>query len=474
MQTNWIGGTAVRSAGSGGIDVINPAREESIDAIPQGSREDAEAAVAAAKSAARAWGRSAPAQRRKALRAAAARLAARRDDIARLLTLENGKPLSDSGHEVDACVDITLAFAELVVHARSGLQGGADAELIFQNRDPRGVAACITPWNYPLAVAIECVVPNLAAGNTVVWKPSEKTPLACRLMGEVMFADLPPGVFNIVLGDGRHAGEALVSHPDVAVVVFVGSERTGRHIAGLCGPDLRKCVLELGGKDPFIVDETVDPDAAAKLAASAAYTNAGQICTSTERLYVHRKVFDPFCDALVRHSGAIRVGDGLEPETQMGPLVDDLQLGKVVSHVDAAVAGGAEIRCGGARPNRVGYFYPPTVVTGIDHGMALMTEETFGPIAPVMPFDDFDEAIALANDCRYGLGAIVCTTSAPRAMQAIREIQAGMVKVNTNRGKAPGATSEPYKGSGTGHGYGIEFLFELTRQKSVHWRPDLG
>jgi acyl-CoA reductase-like NAD-dependent aldehyde dehydrogenase len=231
-------------------------------------------------------------------------------------------------------------------------------------------------------------------------------------------------------------------------------------------------VLELGGKDPLIVDETVDLRAAARLAAEAAYTNAGQICTSAERLYVQRRVIDGFLDALVAESRALRVGNGLDEGTLMGPLVDRLQLGKVEAQVQDAIRAGAHVHCGGARLDRPGWFFPPTVLTRIEPGMLLMKEETFGPIAPVMPFDDFEEAITLANDCTYGLAAIVCTTSSARAIRAIQGLQAGMVKINTMRGRAPGSTSEPLKASGIGHGYGVEMLQELTVQKSVHWRGE--
>ena len=205
-----------------------------------------------------------------------------------------------------------ISFAELGVHLRGGNQGAPAGELMFQHREARGVAGCIVPWNYPIATGIGNVVPNLVVGNTVVWKPSEKTPLSSRLLVEKCFGGLPPGVLNMIFGDGVGAGEHLVSHADVDVIAFIGSERTGRRIGETCGRMLKKCVLELGGKDPLIVDETVDIKAAARLAAEATYANAGQICTSTERLYVQRKVYEPFLDALTAESAAIRVGDGLQ------------------------------------------------------------------------------------------------------------------------------------------------------------------
>jgi acyl-CoA reductase-like NAD-dependent aldehyde dehydrogenase len=471
MQTHWINHCAVPGQGDG-VAVVNPANEETLDTIPRGSAAIADEAVDAARRAFPNWAALAPNDRRNMLRVAAEKLARMRDELAPLFTREMGKPLAQATAELNAAIDLMRSTAELVTHLRSGNQMTASGELNFQHRQARGIALCIVPWNFPIMVGIENVVPNLLVGNTVIWKPSEKTPLTSRLIAAQAFDHLPPGVLNLVLGDGPGMGEPLVRHPGVDLLVFVGSERTGRYLAGICGEMLKKAIIELGGKDPLIVDETVDIKAAAKLAAEATYFNAGQICTSTERLYIARSVFDEFVEALVAESRAMKLGDGLEPGTQVGPLVDHLQLERVGQHVEEALRDGAQLRFGGKRIERRGYFYPPTVVTGVKHSARLMTEETFGPIAPCLPFDDFDEAITLANDSRYGLAAIVCTTSAPRAIKAIHELRAGMVRINTMRGRAPGATSEPFGASGLGHGYGVEFLYELTRQKSVHWRGE--
>ena len=469
MQSNWIGNRAVPGSG-GEIAVLNPATEEFIDSIPKGTADDAEAAVRAARDAFESWTALAPVERRNAIRVAADKLAGMRDEAATLFTREMGKPLPQASAEINASIDVMRSIAELVVHLRSGQQMSPAGELNFQHRSARGVAACVIPWNFPIAVGLENVVPNLLVGNTVVWKPSEKTPLTSRLIAERIFGHLPPGVVNLLLGDGEGAGDPLVRHSQVDLLVFVGSERTGRRLGEICGKGLKKAILELGGKDPLIVDETVDIHAAARLAAESTYFNAGQICTSTERLYVARQIFEPFVEALVKESQAIKLGNGLVEGVRMGPLVDELQLGIVSRQVEDAVSRGATLRSGGTRLSGKGYFYPPTVLTGVSTEATLMTEETFGPVAPCVAFDDFDEAIALANDSRFGLAAIVCTTSAPRALKAIHSLRAGMVKINTMRGKAPGATSEPFNASGLGHGYGVEFLYELTRQKSVHWR----
>jgi acyl-CoA reductase-like NAD-dependent aldehyde dehydrogenase len=472
MLTHWINGKPVIDKGDA-ITVVNPATEHILDSIPSGSAEIAAMAAQAARGAFAAWSGLAVVERRNAIRIAADKLNTIRDEVAHLLTCEMGKPLAQARGEINAAIDTMRSFGELVVHLRAGSQMSGTNELNFQHRLARGVAACIIPWNFPIAVGIENVVPNLLVGNTVVWKPSEKTPLSSRMLVERVFDHLPPGVLNLVLGDGLNVGEPLVTSPDVDLVVFVGSERTGRRIGGLCGQGLKKVILELGGKDPLIVDETVDVKAAARLAAEATFFNAGQICTSTERLYVAASIFEPFVEALVKESEVLRVGNGLDGETQMGPLVDHLQLETVSRQVMDATSRGAVINTGGSRLQRSGFFYPPTVLTNLEASSIMNREETFGPVAPCFPFHDFDEALHLANEGQYGLAAIVCTTSAPRAMKAIQELQVGMVKINSMRGKAAGGTSEPARSSGLGHGYGVEFLAEITRQKSIHWRHDL-
>jgi len=454
------------------VEVINPATGDVIEVVSAATPHEVDARVAAARQAGPGWAALSPAGRKAILLAAADRIVAHREEIADLLVRENGKPRQEALGEVTAAAGVVRSYAELAVQLRSGVQGAAAGDLNFQHRGPRGVAAVIVPWNYPIMLAVENVAPNLAVGNTVVLKPSEKTPLSTRLLVQRAFADLPAGVLNLVLG-GPETGDALVRNDGVDLVVFVGSERTGRHIGEICGAKLRRAVLELGGKDVFIVDETADIAAAAKLAAVTSHQNAGQICTSTERIYVHRSVFDEFLDRFCKESEALRVGDGTDESTQIGPLIDDAQLQRVVEHVDDAVHRGATVHCGGRRLDRPGYFYPPTVLTGVPVDAPLMVDETFGPVAPVEAYDDFDEAIALANSSRYGLAAIVCTESAPHAIQAIQQLEAGMVKINTTRGKADAATSEPFRASGLGHGYGLEYLYEITRQKSVHWRSQL-
>jgi len=472
MLSHWIDGRAFPSRGKT-LEVVDPATEEISEVMPAGSDDASNAAVDAACRAAPAWAALSPAERRNALLPAIEKLAAHRAEVAELITREMGKPLAQAIAEVGTALDVARQFCNLAPHLRSGSQMAAQGELNFQQRVPRGVCACILPWNFPAVVAMENVVPNLLVGNTVVWKPSEKSPLSARFMVEKVFGDLPPGVLNLALGDGANMGEALISHARVDLIVFIGSERTGRHIAEVAARGFKKVILELGGKDPLIVDETVDVGKAARLAAEATFYNAGQICTSTERLFIARPVFEPFVDELVRASKALRIGNGLADGVELGPLVDRRQLEIVSSQVQQAAKDGASILCGGERHGNRGFFYPATVLVDVPKDASVLVEETFGPVAPCIPFDDFDEALTMANSSRYGLAAIVCTASAPRALKALHTLKAGMIRINTMRGKAPGGTSEPFGASGMGHGYGMELFMELTRQKSIHWRGEL-
>ena len=474
LQTHWINNAAhAAKAASDTLDIVNPATGERIDTIPKGEAACADVAVGAARSAFQSWAALSPGARRDYLVKAAHLIETHCEKIATLLTMEMGKTLAQSRGEVMGAADVVRQMADLALHLRSGAQMARSGEINFQQRFARGVAALIVPWNYPVMVGVENAAANLAVGNTVVWKPSEKTPLSSRLVAELAFGHLPAGCLNLLLGDGLGAGDPLVRHADVAVVVFVGSERTGRQLGALCGASLKKVVLELGGKDPLIIDETVDITAAAKHAALASYTNAGQICTSTERIYIARQSFDAFVEALVRESAAIHVGNGLQAGVHMGPIVDGTQLAAIDAQVQDAVSRGACLRFGGAQLQGPGTFYPPTVLTGVDTASQLMQQETFGPVAPCFAFDDFEEALTMANDSRYGLSAMVCTSSAPRAIHALHTLHAGMVRINTMRGRSGGATSEPFGASGLGHGYGLEFLMELTRQKSIYWRGQL-
>jgi succinate-semialdehyde dehydrogenase/glutarate-semialdehyde dehydrogenase len=444
--------------------VTDPATDDVVGRLPCS---DPEQLVRAARAAHPGWARTGAGRRAEAIKAGAARLRAALDDVALLQTREGGKVLADSRGGVEAGIGALEQYAELgPLHRGRALQGswGATDTMI---RVSRGVAVLCLPWNDPVAIACAQIAANLVVGNTVVCKPSERTPLATAEVIRLLNAELPEGVLQLGVGDGA-LGAALAAHPDVDVVVHVGSVATGRSVAAACASRGAKAVLELGGKDPMIVDAGVDAAWAAEQAALGCFANAGQICTSVERIYVHAAVADAFVDELVSRAKALRLGPGTDPSTEMGPLVDDRQRAVVDAHVNAAVDAGAELRCGGAPVEGPGSYYPPTVLTGVRPGMAVVEDETFGPVAAVQVVESFDEALALADGTRYGLAAVVLTADMAHAQRAVRELAVGTVKVNAAFGGAPGGAASPHGVSGDGFGYGPELLDELTRVRVVH------
>lgn len=473
-RTQWIGGVSRCSAGPDTLLVHDPASGAPIRAVPRGCPADAFAAVDAARHAQETWAGLALHDRAQRLRQCLGQLQRSREPIAELLTRENGKPLAQAEGEIDATVAVNRSLIEAGVGFSARHCGSMADELLFQQWQPRGVAACISTWNAPVFVAVEMVVANLIVGNTVVLKTSERAPLATRLACEQMFDDLPKGVLSVLTGDGPNVGEPLLRHNDVDVICFVGSVNVGKQIGRIAGERIRKAVLELGGKDAMIIDDTVDIAAVAALAGPNCFANSGQICTSTERIYVLRSMHDEFVDHLSEIAKALRIGPGMDRQTQMGPLIDETILEQVERHVNDAVAHGAQAVTGGRRLDRSGYFFPPTVLTGVTDEMAIMREETFGPVAPIMAVDSFDEALQRANASEFGLGTIVCTESAPRALRAIHQLKSGMIKINAPRGQVAVCPAEPSGNSGLGMGHGLEFLQELTYRKAVHWKASLG
>lgn len=450
------------------IDVIDPATGETVGHIDAATIEEVQATVGTTRDATTAWSRTPAAERARLLHRAADRLRERRQEIAELQTREGGKPLADSLGGVDAGIGAIEQYAELgPLHRGRSLHGSWDATDLMVPV-PRGVAAVIVPWNDPVAVTAGLVAANLAVGNTVVLKPSEKTPL-CSLALMACFDHLPTGVANTVVG-GPISGAALVE-ADVDLVLHMGSVTTGRAIAVRCAERQVKAVLELGGKDALIVDEGVDPGWAAEQAATGAFANAGQLCTSVERIYVHRNVSEPFVAALVEQAEQLGMGPGLDPQTEMGPLIDDRQRRLVHGHVTEAVAAGGRLLTGGAVPDGAGTFYPPTVVVDVPDGASLVTEETFGPVAAVVVVESWQEALARASASPYGLGAVVLTPSQAHAQEAWTTLPVGTVKVNAVFGGAPGGAAEPHGISGSGFGFGPELLDELTRTRVVHLEP---
>jgi acyl-CoA reductase-like NAD-dependent aldehyde dehydrogenase len=464
--SHLIGGEKVTSTSEEGIEVLNPATGEQIGLIPAGTPKDAVAAVAAAREALLGWSRLPAGERAGFVKAAARKMRDHAEELARLVTLENGKPFADALGGVEAGIGTLEQYAELgPLHRGKSLQGNymASDSMVY---GPYGVAAVVVPWNDPIAIACGYLGAALVTGNTVVYKPSEKTPLSAVWLA-AMFDELPDGVLNLLLGDAR-AGWPLVAREDVDLVLFTGSVETGRGILEVAGRQLKKVVAELGGKDPMIVDKGVDPAWAASEAATGSFANTGQICTSVERIYVHEAVAGEFLRELTARAKDLRVGDGAEPETEMGPLVDEGQRELVHRHVTQAVEAGAELLCGGEVPDGPGFFYPPTVLKDVRSGMAIVDEETFGPVAAVEVVGSFDEALEKANETVYGLAAVVLTPDPEHGQRASRELSVGTVKINAVFGGAPGGAAEPRKASGLGFGYGPELLDEVTTTKVVH------
>jgi acyl-CoA reductase-like NAD-dependent aldehyde dehydrogenase len=452
------------------ITIRDPSDGSLVGELEAATPAEVEAAVAAARKRAGEWARTSPAERAARVRAAARRVAEAADDLALLTTREMGKPLADARGGVDAGVSTLEQYAELgPVHRGRSLQGGwGSTDLMVPQ--PRGVAAAITPWNDPVAVPCGVIGAALVTGNTVVFKPSERTPHTGMELARLLAAELPPGVLEVLVGDGT-AGAALAADPGVDLVAHVGSTVTGRSIALAAARTGAKVLLENGGNDPMVVDADVDPEWAAEQAATGAFANAGQICTSVERIYVVEPVLEAFTDALVRRARQLVTGAGTDPAAQLGPLVDERMRQAVHAHVEEAVGHGARVRTGGVLPDGPGTFYPATVLDGCTDDMAVMREETFGPVAPIRGVATFDEALAAAASGRYGLAAVVLTSSMEHAQRAWRELPVGTVKVNAVFGGAPGGAAEPRGASGTGFGYGPELLDEMTTTKVVHVSP---
>jgi acyl-CoA reductase-like NAD-dependent aldehyde dehydrogenase len=447
----------------------NPANETPLWRVPLATAEIVATAVATARKAGDAWAALAPTDRASILHRCASEIRSDAEEIARRITLENGKPITESRVEALITADEIVAVAELATQLRTGKQASQAMSLSFQHARPRGVVACIMPWNYPLLTVLSHVFAALSVGNTVVLKPSEKAPNSVLAPVRALSKILPNGVLNIVMGDGV-AGKELVAHGDVDCVLFVGSQRTGQRVAEECARHLRPSIMELGGKDCFIVDALCDLDRVVPVALECAMRNAGQICTSSERFLVHRSLYQEFADRLAKAAARLQIGPGLEEATQIGPLIDASQLAVVESHVAGSAGAGAEILTGGRRERRHGFFYPPTIVADVPADCALWQDETFGPVAALRPFDDFDEAITMANEGPYGLGAVLFTDSSRHAMQAMDQLEVGLLKINTAIGIATGSTWEPAKQSGFGYGNGRELLFSLVHQKSVLWQ----
>jgi acyl-CoA reductase-like NAD-dependent aldehyde dehydrogenase len=443
------------------ITITDPHDGTLVGSIPICPTEEVRRAVAEAAVAQPSWAATQASERATMLRSAANQLAERVHELAELNHRETGRPIDEAAGGIRAGVDTLLQYSELGPLHRGHSLAGSGLSSDYTRFEPRGVAAVVTPWNDPIAVAAGLVGAALVTGNTVVYKPSERCPHVGLAFGEIIQAALPTHVMHTVVGDGR-TGQTLVSDPSVDVVAHVGSTDTGERIARATALTGAHLIRENGGNDALVVDRDVDPAWAAEQAAIGAFTNTGQICTSVERIYVHRDIAEEFIAALAQEAER-RNGNG-----SLGPLVDERMREAVDDQVRASIDAGARAVVGGAPLRGAGCYYPATVLVDCAPGMPVMTEETFGPVAPVMVVDDFDSGIELAARDRYGLAATVLTGSIRNANHAVDALPVGTVKVNAVFGGAPGGAAQPRGASGSGFGYGPELLDEFSTVKVVH------
>jgi len=470
-QRMWIQGEWVDGSSEEAVEVVNPYTEQVIDTVPAGTAGDVERAVEAARGAYEEWRWVPAVERADLLHEVARKLRENEEALARQMTLEGGKPVVENLDEVGwaaACFDY---YAEIGRHSRGRVIPSIESsQLSLVLKEPYGVVGCIVPWNYPLLLMAWKVAPALAAGNTVILKPSSVTPLSALMLAEA-FDHLPAGAVNIVTGSGEAVGDPLVSHPQVPVIAFTGSTAVGQHIARLAGPMMKKLHLELGGKDAFLVAEDADLDVAVPGVAWAALLNNGQVCTSTERIYVHDSLYTEFTALLTEYVQGLVQGDPLLPETDLGPMARDDYRAKVERQVADAISRGARVLTGGRRPPDLptGYFYEPTVLVEVNREMEILCEETFGPVLPIRSFRTFDEAITLANDSVYGLGANLYTHNAGYVKRFYEEVRAGTLWINDPLTDNDAGPFGGFGMSGIGRELGEEGLDEFRETKHVHW-----
>jgi acyl-CoA reductase-like NAD-dependent aldehyde dehydrogenase len=447
------------------LTVLEPATEQVLAELPRAGVDDADAAVARAKAAFPAWRAVAPADRSRLLHRLADALSERQEELAVLEARNAGKPIGDARGEMGMVADTFRYYAAAPERALGDtipVSGG----VAMTFREPLGVVGLITPWNFPLTIASWKLAPALAAGNTVVLKPAELTPLtAIEFERIALEAGLPEGVVNVLVGPGSTAGARLVEHPDVAKIAFTGSTEVGRRIAAGAAATIKRVTLELGGKSANIVFADADIAAAAAAAPGAVFGNAGQDCCARSRILVERSALDSFMDALEEAVEAIRVGDPLDEDTEMGPLISAGQRETVASFVPAD----APVAIQGSAPDGPGYWFPPTVLCPVARDDRAVREEIFGPVAVVVPFRDEAEAVALANDTIYGLSGSIWTRDGAKAFRVARAVDTGVLSINSNTSVRVSTPFGGFKQSGYGRELGPHALDAYTELKSVYY-----
>jgi succinate-semialdehyde dehydrogenase/glutarate-semialdehyde dehydrogenase len=465
----YIGGEW-RDGAQGTIDVEDPATGETLVSVADASPDDAAAALDAAVDAQAEWAAHPPRERGEILRRAFETISERADDLALLMTLEMGKPIAESKAEVTYAAEFLRWFSEQAVRidGRYAVAPNGQGRLLTM-KQPVGPCLLITPWNFPLAMGTRKVGPAIAAGCTMVVKPAQQTPLSMLMLAKILEeAGLPGGVLNLITASSASKTTGpLIKDQRLRKLSFTGSTEVGRRLMADASDNLLKLSMELGGNAPFLVFEDADIDDAVKGALIAKMRNIGEACTAANRFHVASAVADQFAEKLAERMGAMKIGRGTETGVEVGPLIDDAQRGKVADLVDDATGKGAKVLVGGHARDGAGYFFEPTVLTDIPEGAELLSEEIFGPVAPVKGFDDEDEAIAAANNTEYGLVAYVYTSDLKRALRVVERLETGMVGLNQGMVSNAAAPFGGIKQSGFGREGGYEGIEEYLETKYV-------
>lgn len=465
MNSNLIlNGVSVQGLGAS-VAVLNPVNETVLAEVASATVTQVNKAVQAAKAAFSSWQHTPDAEINTVFAKIAADLRAEQAQIARLITLEQGKTLALAQFEVEAGASWIEYLASLEVPVQTITEPSGKTINVY-NR-PLGVVASITPWNWPLMIAVWHIFPALKTKNCVLNKPSEYTPLSTIKLVEIINRHVPAGVCSLVLGRGE-VGQALSEHPDVAKVTFTGSTRTGQSILSHSVSSLKSVVLELGGNDAGIVLEDADLDVAAERIFGSAFLNGGQTCAALKRLYVHDSIFDALCEKLVKLADQQVLGDGLDPAVNFGPVQNKMQYDKVNAMIQDALAQGGKIISAQPELPESGYFIAPTLITGIKEGVALVDEEQFGPVLPIVKFSSIDEVLQRSNDSDFGLGGSVWSRDIDKAQQVASQMQTGTVWINSHSDLSPAAPFGGWKLSGLGYSFGLDGLLLFTHKQAVH------